>query len=241
MDDFHMSDNELPEPERGLAPFLMMGAIGLAGLFFVGVIASVLLYDPEETDAFTEEEIPPNVKQQPTLLTAADEFRVRFETTAGPFVVEVHPDWAPRGATQFRELVDAGFFEGNRFFRVVPDFVVQWGINGDPEVTEKWQQPIADDPPKHPNSRGTIVFAKSSLPHSRTTQLFINLSDNSGNLDPQGFAPFGEVIEGMENVEKIYSEYGERPQQPEIEKKGNSYLTENFPKLDSIKSAKIVE
>lgn len=241
MAEFHMTETELPEPEGGLAPLIGIGLVGLAGLFFVGVIASVLLYDPERENPTVEPEIPPHVKEQPVLLGPEDKYRVRFETTAGPFVVEVHPEWAPRAATQFRELVEAGFYDENRFFRVVPGFAVQWGINGDPEVNDHWQQPIADEPVERPNTKGTIAFAQRSLPHSRSTQVFINLGDNSESLDSRGFATFGEVVEGMENVEKITAEYRERPNQGQIEASGNAYLNENFPNLDSIESAKIIE
>jgi cyclophilin family peptidyl-prolyl cis-trans isomerase len=170
-----------------------------------------------------------------------DTFRVRFETTAGPFVVQVNPEWAPRGATQFRELVEAGFFDENRFFRVMPGFIVQFGINGDPEENEKWRQPIPDEPVGHSNTKGTITFAKPGMPDSRSTQVFINLKDNTATLDNQGFSPFGEVLEGMENVEKINAEYGEQPDQSKIESTGNAYLMRNFPRLDYIKSARIVQ
>ncbi len=146
--------------------------------------------------------------------------RVRFETTAGPFVVEVNPEWAPRAATQFRELVEAGFYNENRFFRVVPNFVVQFGINGDPEEHQKWSQPIPDEPVVQSNTKGTITFAKGG-PDTRPTQLFINLKDNSSSLDPQGFPAFGQVVEGMENVEKINPEYGEKPDQGKIQSQGN--------------------
>jgi peptidyl-prolyl cis-trans isomerase A (cyclophilin A) len=123
----------------------------------------------------------------------------------------------------------------------VPDFIVQFGLNGDPEQNAKWRQPIADEPVKHSNTKGTLVFAKSSFPNSRTTQLFINLADNSDKLDHQGFAPFCAVVEGMENVEKINSEYGELPNQSNIQSEGNAYLIRTFPRLDYIKSARIVE
>lgn len=165
-------------------------------------------------------------------------YRVKFETTAGDFTIEVHPDWAPRGAARFRELVEAGFFDGCRFFRVVPGFVVQFGMNGEPATQILWEKPFPDDPVKQSNRRGTIVFATSG-PDSRTTQLFINYAENA-RLDQMGFAPFGEVAEGMDSVDKIYSEYGEQPQQPLIKTQGNKYLEQEFPKLDSIKKATII-
>lgn len=169
---------------------------------------------------------------------SADTYRVKFETTAGDFTVEVHPDWAPRGAKRFRELVENHFYDDCRFFRVVPGFVVQFGMNGEPATQVLWEKPIPDDPVKHSNKRGTITFATSG-PDSRTTQVFINFGDNS-RLDPMGFAPFGEVVEGMDAVDKINSEYGEQPQQPLIKAQGNKYLEKEFPKLDSIKHATII-
>ena len=235
-----MSDNELPEPERGMAPLIGLGLFGVLALCVVGIIASVLFHKPEPIQP-TAPEDKYGLKEQPQLLGPEDTFRVRFETTAGPFVVQVNPKWAPRGATQFRELVEAGFYDENRFFRVMPGFIVQWGMHGDPKVHEKWRQPIPDDAVNHPNTKGTITYAKPGFPNARTTQLFINLGNNSATLDKQGFAPFGEVIEGMENVEKIYAEYGEEPNQSKIESEGNDYLNRSFPKLDFIQSAKILE
>ena len=128
-----MSDNELPEVEAGSVPLAVYVVVGLAGLFFVGLIGAVLMRDTGQPSQ-TEQKAASGLKEQPDLLGPGDDFRVRFETTAGPFVVHVHPEWAPRGATQFRELVEAGFYDDCRFFRVMPDFVVQFGINGDPAV-----------------------------------------------------------------------------------------------------------
>ncbi len=172
---------------------------------------------------------------------APDTFQVKFETTAGDFVVDVTRDWAPKGADQFYEAVKAGFYNDCRFFRVVPNFMVQFGINGNPEVQQKWRTAtIADDPVKKSNTRGMVTFATAG-PNTRTTQVFINFKDNSF-LDRQGFAPFGKVSdEGMKVVDKINAEYGEKPNQSSIQKRGNEYLKENFPKLDSIKKATIVE
>jgi peptidyl-prolyl cis-trans isomerase A (cyclophilin A) len=138
-----------------------------------------------------------------------------------------------------------GFYNGDRFFRAIRGFIVQFGINGDPKVNQDWSQiTIADDPPKVSNKVGTVVFA-SAGPQSRTTQVFINLGDNSATLDPQGFTPFGEVIQGMDNVMNIYMDYGEGapqgngPSQSAIAQIGNDYLDHRFPKLDYIKTAKI--
>jgi len=167
-------------------------------------------------------------------------FLVDLELTTGPVVLEIHEDWAPNGVARFRELVEAGYYDGARFFRVLPDFVVQWGIAADPAVSAKWTMPIADDPVVESNVRRTITFAATSQPNSRTTQLFINLGDNS-NLDSMGFAPFGEVIEGMPNVRAINAEYTDQPEQGQIYDQGNAYLDANFPGLDEIVSATIRE
>ena len=167
---------------------------------------------------------------------APSEFKVKFDTSKGVFVVQVHRDWAPLGADRFYELVKSGFYDEARFFRVVPGFVVQWGINKDPAVTAKWRDKrIPDDPVKHTNGPGTITFATSG-PDSRTTQLFINLAGNEP-LDAKGFAPFGEVTEGMDVVARLYPGYGQDPEQSLIDSQGNAYLQRFYPNLDYIKTA----
>jgi len=166
-------------------------------------------------------------------------YKVNFDTSAGVFEVEVHTDWAQNGADRFYNLVKNGYYDGCRFFRVVPGFMVQFGINGNPAIQGNWENAnIPDEPVKLGNTRGFISFAKSSAPNSRTTQVFINFKDNSA-LNRQGFAPFGKVTSGMEVVDKIYSAYGQRPDQGRIQAEGNAYLTKNFPKLDYIKKATI--
>ena len=172
---------------------------------------------------------------------APDEFSERLETSAGPVVIQVTRDWAPLGADRFYNLVHNGFYDGQRFFRVVPGFVVQWGLSGDPKLNMAWRQAnILDDPVKQSNTRGRITFAKTNQPNTRTTQLFINLGDNA-NLDGMGFAPFGEVVEGMEVVDAINAEYGQQPSQGQIAMNGNAYLAENFPNLDYIVKAEIIQ
>ena len=166
-------------------------------------------------------------------------FKVKFETSAGEFVVLVHRDWAPIGAQRFYELVKDGFYDECRFFRVVSNFMVQFGINGSPDVQQRWQRNIQDDPPKVSNKRSYMTFATSG-PNSRTTQVFINFVDN-GFLDSQGFAPFGEVIAGMDYVDVIYSGHAENPDQGQITARGNAYLNAKFPELDHIKRATIIE
>jgi peptidyl-prolyl cis-trans isomerase A (cyclophilin A) len=176
----------------------------------------------------------------PAALTeqAPPTFKAKFDTSKGPFVVEVHRDWAPKGADRFYNLVKNGFFDDARFFRVVPDFMVQFGINGDPNIQKNWANAnITDDPVTKSNKRGYITFATRGK-DTRTTQLFINFKDNAG-LDRQGFAPFGEVVTGMDIVDKITSQYGEKPNQGSIQAEGNAYLNKEFPKLDYIKKATI--
>jgi len=169
---------------------------------------------------------------------APDSFRVAFETSRGPFVVQVSRALSPKGADRFYELVQSKFFDDARFFRVVPGFVAQFGINDKPKVNDAWDaKTIPDEPVKETNARGTIVFATSG-PDSRSHQLFINLVDN-GRLDAMGFAPFGRVVEGMGVVDSLYADYGETPDQHMIQTLGNSYLERNFPKLDYIKSTRV--
>ena len=172
---------------------------------------------------------------------APDEFSVRLETSAGPVVIQVTREWAPRGADRFYNLVRNGFYDEQRFFRVVPGFVVQWGLSGNPELNQVWHRAhILDDPVKQINERGRITYAKSNQPNTRTTQLFINSGDNA-NLDDMGFAPFGEVVEGMEVVDAINAEYGQQPSQGQVAGRGNAYLEENFPNLDYIVKAEIID
>jgi peptidyl-prolyl cis-trans isomerase A (cyclophilin A) len=187
---------------------------------------------------------PPDALLHPTKLTAKAPqlYDVRFATTKGDFTVEVHRTWAPRGADRFYNLVKSGFFDGVRVFRVVPGFVVQFGISPYPGVSNAWRRAtIPDDPVTAHNTRSGITFA-SAGPNTRTTQVFINLGDNR-SLDERGFAPFGTVTEGMDVVDKLYSGYGEAPtpHQREMQLQGNTWLDDNYPKLDGIKTAKVVE
>jgi len=178
--------------------------------------------------------------------TAPETYRVRFDTTKGPFVVEVHRAWAPRGADRFYNLVRAGYYDDVAFFRVVSNFMVQFGINGDPRVNAAWRDArISDDPVRQANVRGMVTFATSG-PDSRTTQVFINFKDNS-RLDGMGFAPFGKVVQGLSVVDSLYSGYGEGaprgmgPDQGRAQGEGNVYLRSSFPRLDYVKTARLAK
>lgn len=173
-------------------------------------------------------------------------FKVRFETSKGAFVLEAHRAWSPRGVDRLYQLVQARFFDNTRFFRALTGFMVQFGIHGEPAVNAAWEKlPIPDDSVAHTNARGTMSFATSG-PATRTTQVFINLVDNA-SLDPMGFSPVGEVIEGMAVIDSLYAGYGEGapagfgPDQMRIMSEGNAYLEREFPKLDFIRTARLVD
>jgi len=172
--------------------------------------------------------------------SSPDTFKVKFECSNGAFTLECQKVWAPLGVQRFYELVREGFYDNSAFFRVVPGFVVQFGLAADPKETAKWRnQRLQDDPVKESNLPGYVTFATSG-PNSRTTQLFINTGRNV-NLDRMGFAPFGKVIEGMDVVEGINAEYGERPNQGMITQEGNAYLLKNFPNITLIKKATLLK
>ncbi len=186
----------------------------------------------------------PPAPAKPRLEHPPDVFRVKFQTNKGDFVVQVTKAWAPHGVERFFDLVQTGFFDGDRFFRVTSR-IVQFGINGDPKVSALWRESrILDDPVKQSNTKGRIAFAALQDPNSRTMQVFINTVDNT-MLDKSRFAPFGEVVSGMEVVSGIYSGYGDSPPrgngpvQDMIQLQGNAYLEKSFPRLDYIKKAEI--
>lgn len=178
--------------------------------------------------------------------TAPDVFQVKFETTRGDFIVEARRPWAPHGVDRFYNLARAGFFDNSRFFRVRAGFIAQFGIPGDPAVAAVWKnQTIPNDPVRQSNTRGSISYAMTG-PDARTTQLFINLGDNS-RLDREGFAPVGKVVQGMQVVDSLYSGYGEEAgsgmrggKQGRIFGGGNAYLDRDFPRLDKLMRAAIV-
>ena len=178
---------------------------------------------------------------------APDRFRVRFETTRGPFVVEVTRAWAPRGADRFFNLVGVGYYDDVAFFRVIEGFMVQFGINGEPAVNAAWQGArIPDDPVTQSNRRGMVTYAMAG-PDTRTTQLFINFRDNAG-LDAQGFAPFGRVIERacpswtrcIPATARARLAAGARTR-GRAQGEGNAYLRGSYPRLDFVKTARVVE
>jgi|SRR5580765_1460496 len=184
--------------------------------------------------------------RNPAALTerAPDVFKARFDTSKGPFVIEVHRDWAPIGADRFYNLVRNGYYDDTRFFRVIDGFMAQIGINGTPSVQALWRSAtIKDDPVKQSNKRAFASFANAG-PDSRSTQFFISFIDNS-KYDRLGFAPFGQVTSGMENVDRLYSGYGDGapngtgPIQQKIQTEGNAYLVKEFPKLDYVKKATV--
>jgi len=173
-------------------------------------------------------------------------FKARFKTAKGDFVVEVHRDWSPRGADRFYNLVKIGYFDDAAFFRAVEGFMVQFGLHASPEANARWREArIPDDPPAgQSNRRGFITFATAG-PNTRTTQVFINYGDNAA-LDGMGFTPFGKVVEGLETLDQFYKGYGDAPphgmgpDQGRIHMEGNAYLKRDFPRLDYVKTARLV-
>jgi peptidyl-prolyl cis-trans isomerase A (cyclophilin A) len=177
---------------------------------------------------------------------APDEFTIVLETTEGQVLIDVHRAWAPIGADRIYSMVRLGYFDGTAFFRVIEGFMAQVGIHGDAQVNRVWRdRNIVDDPATQSNTRGMVTFAKTGLPNSRSTQFFINFSDNS-RLDPMGFAPFGRVRD-MAVMDRIYAGYGEGapsgrgPAQARAQAEGNRYFRAEFPELDYIVTARILE
>lgn len=173
---------------------------------------------------------------------APDSFDVAMETTAGTITLRSRRAWAPNGVDRFHRLVSEGFYDDVRFFRVVPGFVIQFGLSGDPKASARWEAaPILDDSVRTTNRRGTLVFARARE-NSRTSQLFFNLVDNGMMLDAAdgfGFPPIAEITSGIEVLDKIFAEYGEAPDQGRIMGEGNAYLKEAFPKLDAVTKARV--
>jgi peptidyl-prolyl cis-trans isomerase A (cyclophilin A) len=213
----------------------------------LGMLLGVVAVDAQQEKKDENKAVSAPDFTDPAKLTekAPDSFKVKFETTKGNFTVEVTRSLAPQGADRFYNLVRSGYFKDVAFFRVIPGFMCQFGIHGDPKVSAAWRKAqIPDDPVKASNTRGAVTFATAG-PNTRTTQLFISFGDNS-RLDSTGFAPFGKVTGGMDVVDKINGEYGEGaprgrgPDQDRIQMEGNAYLKKDFPNLDYIKSATVV-
>jgi len=213
-----------------------MNAFGLltVAVAALGLAATTPAYS--QKTALTD---PSALKEQ-----APATFKVRFDTSKGPFVIEVTRAWAPAGADRFYNLVKNGFYDDVRFFRVIPGFMVQFGINGDPKIAAPWRNArIQDDPVRQSNTRGMVTYAMGG-PNTRTTQIFINFGNNAA-LDRQGFSPFGRVISGMNVVDALNGEYGEGapqgrgPNQGRVQMEGNAYLQKEFGRLDFIKKATI--
>lgn len=207
---------------------LSVAGVALASVVVAGQAANLERMSKLRNPAALKEQAPPI-------------YKVNFDTSKGPIVIEVHREWAPLGADRFYNLVKNGFYDEVRFFRVVPNFMAQFGMNGNPAITKAWANvPLKDEPTKQTNKKGYVSYGRTGAPNSRTTQIFINFKDNS-YLDAQGFAPFGQVVSGMENAEQITAQYGQKPSQAEITTSGNAYLNKQFPKLDYIKTATIVQ
>jgi peptidyl-prolyl cis-trans isomerase A (cyclophilin A) len=207
------------------------------------VILSALALAACSGNSTKSEKAAPKKAIEPTPET----FYAKFETTKGDFVLEVVRAWAPRGVDRFFELLQDKYYDGARFYRVRPGFIVQFGINKDPKISELWRQlKLPDDPVKQKNRKGYVSYAMAG-PASRTTQVFINLADNAQRLDGSGFAPFARVVEGMDVVEKLYAGYGEvqalgggGPDSTKIEGMGEEYLERSYPRLDKINRATII-
>ena len=229
---------------------------------FVGAIAIVNMFGPdrtteeqaEESEEVTDliekaEDLEGRIAQEETqaidvakasLENLPATITVELECSDGLIVIECYPEWSPIGVVQFLAAIQEGVYDEARFFRVVPDFIVQFGIAGNPQLSAQWKQRTIDDEPvKESNVKGTLTFAKSGAPNSRTTQMFINIADNA-RLDDMGFTPIGRVVSGMDIVEAINPEYGEQPDQGRVQSHGNAYLKQSFPNLDYIKKATIL-
>jgi peptidyl-prolyl cis-trans isomerase A (cyclophilin A) len=213
---------------------------------WLSILSLVLFFANASTHPATAN--PAAQQKDPALLhpetlkaKAPAEFDAKFVTTKGDFVIHVTRAWSPLGADRFYNLVKHHFYDGASLFRVVSGFVVQFGLGPDPAVNKAWDSAkIGDDPVKSSNKAGAVTYAMAG-PNTRTTQIFINLGNNS-RLDTMGFAPFGEVTSGMDVIKQFYADYADQPtgHQDEITNKGKAYLDKNFPKLDSIKTATIV-
>jgi peptidyl-prolyl cis-trans isomerase A (cyclophilin A) len=215
--------------------------------FGVGIVLLMMLLSSHPEAGETDKESPlVQPKSARMTQTAPASFKVKFQTSEGDFVVEAQREWAPLGVDRFYNLVKNGYYDSVCFFRVISGFMAQFGIHGDPKVSAAWRaERIQDDPVKQSNKRGYLSYAMAG-PNTRTTQLFINYADNS-RLDQMGFAPIARVVEGMDVVDRLYSGYGEGapqgkgPNQGRLQTEGGAYLSKDFPQLDCIKNATIID
>jgi cyclophilin family peptidyl-prolyl cis-trans isomerase len=220
---------EQPEDTKNMSNQSRIGVVATA----VVVFAMALLSGQGNTEKL----------KNPAQLTesAPETFRARFDTSQGVFVIAVQRAWAPLAADRFYNLVKNGFYNDTRFFRVLDGFMAQFGLHADPEVQAAWRSAnLKDEPVTKSNTRGFVTFTRESGPNSRYTMIFINFKDN-GYLDADGFAPFGQIVSGMDVVDKLYSGYGRQnvPDQRRILREGNAYLQAEYPKLDFVKTATI--
>jgi homoserine O-acetyltransferase len=230
------------KPKMGMAVTLTQAAAALGAMILVSTVGLPGQVQPTQTTAALM-----NPRHELWSRRSPEVFKVRIETSKGSMVIEVHRDWAPRGADRFYNLVGAGFFDNSRFFRVRSRSFVQFGIPADPGIAAVWrEESMPDDPVRESNTRGSIAYAMTG-PNTRTTQLYINLSDNS-RLDKDGFAPIGIVVDGMDVADKIYDGYGEDAgggmragKQGKIFEGGSAYLDREFPRLDKLIRAAIVK
>jgi peptidyl-prolyl cis-trans isomerase A (cyclophilin A) len=215
-----------------------------SSVVLIGAVALIRAQTAAPKPAAPKPAAAPNRLLTPAALTAKapDVFKVKFDTSKGVVMLELHRDWAPLGVDRFYNLTRNGFFSGARFFRVIPNFMAQFGVSGDPAVNAAWEKVRLNDDPggKQSNVRGFLTYGSTGQPNSRGTQLFINYKDNS-YLDKTGFVPIGQVTEGMEVVDMLNAEYGAAPQnqQQRIVAEGNKFLLANFPRLDYIKTATV--
>jgi cyclophilin family peptidyl-prolyl cis-trans isomerase len=218
----------------------------IRSLLLIGAISIMSALCAHAADTSSRQPLDP--KSPEVNSRAPDLFKVRLDTSKGIILIEVHRDWAPHGADRFYKLVQAGYYDDDRFFRVIRGRWAQFGINGNPKVACAWRtNTIPDDPRRESNVRGTIAFA-FAVPDGRTTQVFINLRDNSATHDPESFVPFGKVISGMDVADALNAEYGEAAgsgirsgQQEPLFQHGNAYLESHFPRLDYVKRASVAK
>lgn len=226
----------------------LLPLLAVAAVFALAACDKNTEHEQHAAPAAAPAQTMPTAAANPALLSpetanekAPELFKAKFATTKGDMVIEVRRAWSPNGADRFYNLVKTGYYDDTAFFRIVNGFMAQMGIHGDPAVNAKWRPATIQDDPSagQSNKPGYVTFAKTGMPNSRTTQIFFNFGDNAF-LDGQGFTPFGKVVEGAQVLGALNLEYGETPDQGAIQSSGNAYLKANFPRLDYVKTARIV-